>query len=115
MNGGKGEDLERGENKNNKSGATSTSGAVLQRPHLLEEQERRGRGGGGQSWRRAAGWGAMVSTGKGIIYQGNTIRTIGSTIDGRKELGYLGHMGFSAYHFSFSFFFWLHHCEITQQ
>jgi hypothetical protein len=37
MNGGKGEDLERGENKNNKSGATSTSGAVLQRPHLLEE------------------------------------------------------------------------------
>jgi hypothetical protein len=55
-----------------------------------------------------------VSTGKGITYQGNTIRTIRSMIDGRKELGYLGHMGFSAYLF-FSFFFLLHNCEITQQ
>jgi hypothetical protein len=56
-------------------------------------------------WRRAAGgeqwFGGRVSTSKGIIYQGNTTRTIGSTIDDHKELGYLGHMGFSAYLFSF--------------
>jgi hypothetical protein len=76
------------------------------------------KGGGGGGGVRLGGeqwFGGRVSTDKGIIYQGNTTRTIGSTIDGCKELGYLGHMGFSAYHFSFSFFFLLHNCEITQQ
>jgi hypothetical protein len=77
---------------------------------------RRWKGGGGGGGVRLGGeFAGRVSTGKDIIYRGNTTRTIGSTIDSRKELGYLGHMGFSAYHFSFSFLFFLHNCEITQQ
>jgi hypothetical protein len=57
-------------------------------------------------------FGGRVSTEECIIYDGNTVKIIGSKIDSRKELDYLGRMGFFAYHFSFSFFFLLHHCEI---
>jgi hypothetical protein len=59
-------------------------------------------------------FGGRVSPKECIIYDGNTVKIIGSKIDGRKELDYLGRMCFFAYHFSFSFsfFFLLHHCEI---
>jgi hypothetical protein len=67
-----------------------------------------GRGGGNgerEEGVRACDWagrnafGARVSTGRCIIYNGNTIESMKSTIHGRKELGYLADTGFSAYLF----------------
>jgi hypothetical protein len=43
-------------------------------------------------------FGGRVSPEECIIYDGNTVKIIGSKIDGRKELDYLGRMGFFAYH-----------------
>jgi hypothetical protein len=45
--------------------------------------------------------------------QANTMRTIGSTIDGRKSLGYLGQHGLLCLLFLFFFFPLLHHCART--
>jgi hypothetical protein len=57
--------------------------------------------GGGTA---GGGDGVTVRVGCSVIYRGNTMRTIGSTIDGCKTLGYLGNMGFSVYCFSFFLF-----------
>jgi hypothetical protein len=79
-------------------------------PVALRQGWEGGGGGGGVRLGGEQCSGGRVSTGKGIIYQGNTIRTIGSTTDCRKELGYLGHMGFFAYHFLFLFLFLFSFC-----
>jgi hypothetical protein len=49
-----------------------------------------GRGAIGEEGLREEGDGVRVRVGCSVIYQGNTMRTIGSTIDGCKSLGYLG-------------------------
>jgi hypothetical protein len=65
------------------------------------------RGGGERGATGEEGDGVRVRVGCSVIYQGNTMRTIGSTIDGCKSLGYLANMGFSVYCFSFSFFLFI--------
>jgi hypothetical protein len=62
---------------------------------------------------REEGDGVRVRAGCCVIYQGNTLRTIGSTIDGCKSLGYLGRHGLLCLlFFLFLFSFLLHHCEV---
>jgi hypothetical protein len=91
----------------------------------LDEGWRRGSGparcgGGGGGERGATGeeglWeegdGVRVRVGCNIIYQGNTMRTIGSTIDDRKLLGYLGQHGLFC--LLFFFFFFPFYCTIVK-
>jgi hypothetical protein len=78
---------------------------------LREMRERRG-GRCGAAWEGNA-VGGRVSTVKCIIYKGSKIWTIRSTIDGRKESGYLGRYGLLCLLYSFSFFFLLHCCKVT--
>jgi hypothetical protein len=65
------------------------------------------RGTRGEEGLREEGDGVRVRVGCCVIYQGNTMRTIGSTIDGCKLLGYLGRYGLLCYCFSFSFFLFI--------
>jgi hypothetical protein len=75
-----------------------------------------GIGGGGE--RRATGEeglreeGDRVRVGCSLIYPGNTMRTIGSTIDGCKSLGYLGQYGLLC--LLFFFFFFPFYCTIVK-
>jgi hypothetical protein len=72
---------------------------------------RRERGGGTA---RGGGDGVRVRVGCCVIHQRNTMRTIGSTIDGCKSLGCLGRHGLLCLlFFLFLFSFLLHHCEVT--
>jgi hypothetical protein len=59
------------------------------------------RGGG------TAGGGGGVRVGCCVIYQGNTMRVTGSTIDGYKSLGYLGRHGLLCLLFFFFFFLFI--------
>jgi hypothetical protein len=66
-----------------------------------------GRGAIGEEGLREEGDGVRVRVGCSVIYQGNTMRTIGSTIDGCKSLGYLGQHALLCLLFSFSFFLFI--------
>jgi hypothetical protein len=73
-----------------------------------EREESRGtRGERGEEGLRKEGDGVRVSVGCCVIYQGNTMRTIGSTIDGYKSLGYLGQHGLLCLLFFFFFFLFI--------
>jgi hypothetical protein len=71
-----------------------------------------GRGERGEEGLREEGDGVRVRVGCCVIYQGNTIRTIGSTIDGCKSLGYLGRHGLLC--LLFFFFFFPFYCTIVK-
>jgi hypothetical protein len=53
-----------------------------------------------------------VRVGCSLIYPGNTMRTIGSMIDGCKSLGYLGQYGLLC--LLFFFFFFPFYCTIVK-
>jgi hypothetical protein len=69
------------------------------------------RGATGDEGLREKGDGVRVRVGCSVIYQGNTMRTIGSTIDGCKSLGYLGQHGLLCLLF---FFFFPFYCTIVK-
>jgi hypothetical protein len=73
-----------------------------------------GRGERGEEGLREEGDGVRVRVGVGccVIYQGNAMRTIGSTIDGCKSLGYLGRHGLLC--LLFFFFFFPFYCTIVK-
>jgi hypothetical protein len=68
-------------------------------------------GGGDADKLRNEGDGVRVRVGCNIIYQGNTMRTIGSTLDGCNSLGYLGQLGLLC--LLFFFFFFPFYCTIV--
>jgi hypothetical protein len=61
---------------------------------------------------REEGDGVRVRVGCSVIYQGNTMRTIGSTFDDWKSLGYLGQHGLL--YLLFFFFFFPFYCTIVK-
>jgi hypothetical protein len=73
---------------------------------VRREESRETRGERGEEGLREEGDGVRVRVrvGCSVIYQGNTMRTIGSTIDGCKSLGYLGRHGLLCLLFFFYFF-----------
>jgi hypothetical protein len=76
---------------------------------VRREESRGARGERGEEGLREEGDGVRVRVRVGccVIYQGNTMRTIGSTIDGCKSLSYLGQHGLLCLLFFFFFFFFL--------
>jgi hypothetical protein len=70
------------------------------------------RGAIGEEGLQEVGDGDRVRVGCNVIYQGNTMRTIGSTIDDRKSLGYLGQHGLLR--LLFFFFFFPFYCTIVK-
>jgi hypothetical protein len=79
---------------------------------VRREESRGTRGERGEEGLRDEGDGVRVRVGCSVIYEGNTMRTIGSTIDGCKSLGYLGRHGLLC--LLFFFFFFPFYCTIVK-
>jgi hypothetical protein len=90
-------------------GRVEAGAADLGRGMVRREESRGTRGETGEEGLREEGDGVRVRVGCCVIYQGNTMRTIGSTIDGCKSLGRHGLLCLL-----FFFFFFPFYCTIVK-